>query len=748
MFDLQKSSAREFIEKGKAYLSVKDVRGAEISFRTAQKLLPKEWKIFFGLGQIYALRGCSAPALYYFEKARILAPEHHEIWEMEARALRHSYANTKQKSAFLSALKGTNINSTQRNKIIEFLATISDFKDAPLGETDKKTLLRAMKLIKAAHGTQAIKLCEKLLKKKPTDGQILTQLARAYQLLGKAQKGDMAFRLALKASPQNARLHYYYARYLAAQNLFTPALSYARRAVFLIPNALYLRFLGQLLLRIRPDLSSLFILYQAQACASEDALTHSALARAYLKFNAPNLAIFHAQLAQNYTKAKSATALEIDLLCLEAEISSGVISDKNLIRLDSLVHKHPQNIAIHRVRLSAYQTAGSNAPKMHQVALDFAKAFPQNAEPYLAYVKGKKITLDAEFLQTIYAKAHNPKNSLWARAGFEYAYAKVAEDNQDYARAFAAFERGAGHMKALYEIKDDVKNENIALASEVDAVIALASEKMADFFALPTEQAVKSTKAGAMLKRNAPIFITGLPRSGTTLVEQIIASHPAIMGGGELGILPKILYGECGVTLGEMAPFHLYEQSFYDRIGTQYCDFIVDAFGKDKQLSDKSIMTFLYLGIVRKALPHAKVIIVRRDPRDNLLSIYKNIFAQGTHKYSYDLKMLAHHYTAFERMIDFWRKNLGAWFYEIYYEDLVNEPEQQTRALIDFCNLPWDASCLNFTQNKRRVKTLSAYQVRKPIYKTSVKLWQKYEKQLKPLLDILDQKHKTDRNKT
>ena len=155
------------------------------------------------------------------------------------------------------------------------------------------------------------------------------------------------------------------------------------------------------------------------------------------------------------------------------------------------------------------------------------------------------------------------------------------------------------------------------------------------------------------------------------------------------------------------------------------------------RVTDKSIMSYKRMGMLKAAMPNCKIIVVRRDPRDNLLSIYRNKFQEGRHLYSYSLTDLAHFYKQFERLIDFWRQKMPEGFMEIQYEDLIDDPEKHARALIDYCDLEWEDDCLNFHKTKRRVKTLSLYQVRQPIYKSSLKAWQRYEEHLQPLFEAL-----------
>jgi hypothetical protein len=149
-------------------------------------------------------------------------------------------------------------------------------------------------------------------------------------------------------------------------------------------------------------------------------------------------------------------------------------------------------------------------------------------------------------------------------------------------------------------------------------------------------------------------------------------------------------------------------------------------------------MTYKRMGLLKAAMPNCKFIIVRRDPRDNLLSIYRNRFADNTHLYAYNLENLGTYYKQFLRIMDFWRNKMPKGFMEINYEDLINDPETQAQQLIKYCNLDWEDKCLEFYKSGRQVKTLSILQVRQPIYKSSVKAWERYEQDLQPLFKAIE----------
>ncbi|MCY4333935.1 MAG: sulfotransferase [Litoreibacter sp.] len=217
-----------------------------------------------------------------------------------------------------------------------------------------------------------------------------------------------------------------------------------------------------------------------------------------------------------------------------------------------------------------------------------------------------------------------------------------------------------------------------------------------------------------------PIFVTGLPRSGTTLVEQILASHSQCEGAGEIALLGKELRAVFSVDVAARS-------EALTLAGNTYRAKLAERFPGADFVTDKSIASYSSIGLIRHALPDAKIIVVRRDPGDNALSIYKNLFEPGQHRYATDLRTIARFMRLFETQLYYWRKALPDAFYELRYEDLIAEPEAQSRALVAAAGLDWEDACLSFHENKRQVDTLSATQVRQPIYKSSVAAWRKYE---------------------
>lgn len=240
--------------------------------------------------------------------------------------------------------------------------------------------------------------------------------------------------------------------------------------------------------------------------------------------------------------------------------------------------------------------------------------------------------------------------------------------------------------------------------------------------------------AGRGNKSTAPLFIVGMPRSGTTLLEQIFAAHPLVHGAGELLAFQKIINSSGASYLDFL---NRMTDADLTRVGNAYIDFVNSIKGDKPYVVDKMPANFIHAGLINLALPNARIIHCRRHPVDTCVSCYSKNFA-GDQKFTYNQTELGQFYKAYESMMDHWREVLPSdRFIEVHYEDLVEDLEGQARRLIDFCGLDWDESCLTFYQGNRAVRTSSLHQVRKPIYKSSVSRWLKVAPYIGPLLKEL-----------
>jgi tetratricopeptide (TPR) repeat protein len=236
--------------------------------------------------------------------------------------------------------------------------------------------------------------------------------------------------------------------------------------------------------------------------------------------------------------------------------------------------------------------------------------------------------------------------------------------------------------------------------------------------------------AGAAVRAPAPIFIIGMPRSGTTLVEQILASHPDVFGAGELYKL-AVLARDLGypAALAAAGPEQL------GALGARYVDELRERAGGAGWVTDKMPANFYYVGLIRRALPDARILHLRRHPVDTCWSCYSRLFTGDNQAFSYDLGELGRYWRAYDALMAHWRLVLpeGAML-EIRYSDLIADLEREARRVLDFCGIPWDDACLSFHEIARPVLTSSAAQVRRPIYRSSLGKWRAYERHLGPLL--------------
>jgi len=233
-----------------------------------------------------------------------------------------------------------------------------------------------------------------------------------------------------------------------------------------------------------------------------------------------------------------------------------------------------------------------------------------------------------------------------------------------------------------------------------------------------------------------PIFVLGMPRSGTTLIEQIVASHPEVHGAGELHDLMGIVRRDIA-SAAFPENLRLLDRARITAWGTEYVSGLQRRAPDAQRITDKAPANFFAIGLIHAMLPNAKIIHVNRNPVDTCLSCFSKLFTFGQ-EHTYDLSELGRYYVGYAKLMEHWRRILpsGA-FLDVRYEDIVADQEGQARRIIEYCGLEWNDDCLDFHKNKREVRTASMSQVRQPIYKSSVERWRSYENFLGPLFDAL-----------
>ena len=393
---------------------------------------------------------------------------------------------------------------------------------------------------------------------------------------------------------------------------------------------------------------------------------------------------------------------------------SAGMTDKVLDAFDKLSDLEPGQIKPKADKALFLQSVGDfdGAARMFRKLI---KQHPYEGELYRVFLGGTKLPAGDPLIGQMVKALKHPRMTDLGKMHLGYALAKTMEDTGQTDKVFGYLRLANGLQKKLFP----------------PDLAAREAER----------RAVLAAQAGGLTPRTlpggtpTPIFVTGMPRSGTTLVEQIIGAHSRVQAGGEIGHALKLAYKAFGAGAA-MKPLAGIADAALARFAADYRTALRIETTQDAEfVTDKSMLSELVFGLVRTALPDAKIVIVHRDPRDIALSIYKNHFREGTHRYANDLADIATAIRAFQASVTFWKDHMPGALYEVQYEDLVADPEPQARALLQAVGLPWEDGCLEFHKGGGVVKTLSLAQVRQPIHAGRKEAWRRYEADLKPFAE-------------
>jgi len=308
-----------------------------------------------------------------------------------------------------------------------------------------------------------------------------------------------------------------------------------------------------------------------------------------------------------------------------------------------------------------------------------------------------------------------------ARVKLCFALGKAYDDRSEYSRAFHYYRRG-NLMRRMRERHDALMYQAM-------------NDRLVDVF--DAERFGQKTSGSDT--DPVPIFIVGLPRSGSTLIEQILASHSHVEGTRELPDLQRLIG-----TINSRSPdgleypealLHANDEELI-RLGRQYLESTQRYRSGKPFFTDKMPNNFNHVGLIKLILPKARVIDARRHPLDSCLGSFKQLFIQGQ-PFSYDLDDLGEYYLQYRRLMDHWHERLPGCVHEVQYEKLVETPENVIRDLLSYCGLPWESGCLKFHETDRAIDSASSQQVRQPIYSSSVNSWRHYEYHLTELIEVL-----------
>jgi len=299
----------------------------------------------------------------------------------------------------------------------------------------------------------------------------------------------------------------------------------------------------------------------------------------------------------------------------------------------------------------------------------------------------------------------NKKLEDFQKKELAFALGKAHEDTKDFESSYEYY-KNANHLHRK-QINFSIKNEEINF-NEIKKIYS------ADLFN-------KFKKSGCDDAR--AIFIVGMPRSGTTLIEQIISNHPKVFGCDELNDIPLLQSSSKDILNMNNDDFKA--------LGQKYINSIKKISNNSEIITDKLPINFKWLGFIKLILPNSKIIHCIRNFEDNCFSIYKNYFSSPNINFAYDMEEIIKFYKLYSNIMDHWRKVLPGFFYDIRYEKITKDPDPEIKKLIKQCGLTWNERCLEFHKNKRPIKTASDAQARKKIYSSSVDSWKNYKDNLK-----------------
>lgn len=574
-------------------------------------------------------------------------------------------------------------------------------------------------------------------------------LGNAFRELGRKDEAIEHYRRAIALAPEYALAHANLAVVLHESRRFGEAIVHARRAAELDPgDAEAHASVGKALAALRYDEEAIAACQKAIALAPNRADFHVDLGEVLARLGrlrdsenalrrALELSPDHvgAQVAlgsilEQTGRLEEAEACYRQILRVDAESTDVHVALARVLEAEGRLGEaeqvvgrtlalDPQNPFAYLV-LGELRAAEGRFREAEQSYSEALRCRPRYAAAYLNRANIKRYTsledADAREIETLLAHPDVPESDA---ACLHFALAKIYNDCSAYEEAFHHYRDGNAlrHRGTRFD-----RNQ---LETTTERVLRTFDQ---NFF---------EERRGHGSDSERPVFIVGMARSGTSLVEQIIASHPHARGAGELTKIADLVrsferaagaYPEAAAALDAQTS---------RKLAAAYEAHLCQVAGGDAaRVTDKMPTNFMHLGFIALLFPRARVVHCARDPLDTCLSIYFQYFRYGN-DYAYDLADIGFFYRQYRRLMDHWRRVLPPAIHEVCYENLVADPEGQVRALIEFLGLPWDEHCLAYHRSQRTVQTASTWQVRQPIYRSAVGRWRNYEKYLDPLKQAL-----------
>lgn len=551
---------------------------------------------------------------------------------------------------------------------------------------------------------EAIALYRKATNNKPNYPEAHSNMAIAYLDDGYQEKAVVAARYAIAFNKDLAEPYSALSQALSELGEYKEAHMVAQRATYLAPdNAGPFLDLAGILLKLEYFDDSEAAMYEAIKREPESARAYMKLAEIHERMN---------QYEASHEAIDKAIKMSPDMAALWVRKAMTYFMDgkleEALINIDKAIKLAPKwPVALQqKAEMMVSLNRNDEALEITRKILSITKKL---SGPYstLASIKTFESEDDPDFINMKAIEENVSAFGLDISAVYYFSMSDVYEQLKKFDLAFE-------YLEKANTIKKKIIPFNSSEEKKLQKAITVKY----------TPELIKACK-GKGFESDVPVFILGVPRSGTTLTEQIISAHPDVFGAGELSDFGRVQ---------KLFSNKVNEKEIID-LGISYVEAIQkrDPSGNAKRITDKMPANYHFMGIIACALPNAKIIHCRRNPIDTCLSCYKQNFLRGQH-WSYSMEEMVEYYKGYLEIMEHWRKVIPDRFIEVDYEETVNNLEDQARRLIEYIGLEWNDACLEPHKQKRAVLTASKAQVTKPVYTTSVEKWKRYEKYLQPLI--------------
>ena len=541
-------------------------------------------------------------------------------------------------------------------------------------------------------------------------------LGQALARLGFGEEADEAFEQSFDLNPERRNLahaaeHHKAGRFDEAERLYRIILRDNPKNVDAI------RMLARIALAAKRHADAETLFQRAIELAPDFSGALSDLARLYKEQNRFGEAIAHCERVVALEPSNAQAHFQLAGILAPAALTFRAIES-----YEKAIELQPKFAGAHLGLGHTLKTVGRQDEAIAEYR-ECIRLRPDNGESYWSLANLKTYRLSEDDVTAMERSVAREDLTDQSRVNFLYAMAKAYEDRGDYAYAWEYYEQGNGIQRR------NERYDPVQIEVQHDAIIQVF------------EESLLQEKSGQGNPDASPIFIIGLPRSGSTLIEQILASHSEVEGTSELPYVGRVAISLSrnradGVNYPE-AVRELSGEHFH-RLGNDYLELagLHRTEGKTRFI-DKMPNNFPAVGFLHLVLPNATIIDARRHPLDSCLSCYRQLFAKGQ-TFTYDLIDIGEYFLEYERMLDHWHAVLPGKVLTVQYEELVGDFDRQVRRLLEHCGLPFENSCLRFYETDRPVRTASSEQVRQPIHRRSIGFWRNYEDRLGRLKEVLE----------